>query len=62
MLERMTRTLAPRGPDAEGLWLSRHAPLGHRRLAIIHLENGAHPMLCEAGWGGGLTYRFKGYN
>jgi hypothetical protein len=41
----MTRTLACRGPDAEGVWLSSHAALGHRRLAVIDLEGGAQPML-----------------
>ncbi|MEU8582100.1 asparagine synthase (glutamine-hydrolyzing) [Streptomyces abikoensis] len=40
----MTRTLAARGPDAEGLWLDTHAALGHRRLAVIDLEHGAQPM------------------
>lgn len=62
ILERMTRTLAPRGPDAEGLWLSRHALLGHRRLAIIDLENGAQPMLAEAGGRVALTYSGEVYN
>lgn len=40
----MTRTQAPRGPDAEGVWLSRHAALGHRRLAVIDIEGGRQPM------------------
>ena len=62
ILERMTRTLAPRGPDAEGLWLSRHALLGHRRLAIIDLENVAQPMLAEAGGRVALTYSGEVYN
>ncbi|HEX8007663.1 MAG TPA: asparagine synthetase B, partial [Trebonia sp.] len=40
----MTRTLACRGPDGEGLWLSRHAALGHRRLAVIDPAGGGQPM------------------
>ncbi|OTE98414.1 asparagine synthetase B, partial [Pseudomonas aeruginosa] len=44
------------------LWLSRHALLGHRRLAIIDLENGAQPMLAEAGGRVALTYSGEVYN
>jgi asparagine synthase (glutamine-hydrolysing) len=48
VLETMTRALAHRGPDAEGL---RHLPgagLGQRRLAIIDLSpSGAQPMTNE---------------
>lgn len=38
--ETMTKTMALRGPDDEGLWLDRRAALGHRRLSIIDLEGG----------------------
>ncbi|OBR68507.1 asparagine synthase (glutamine-hydrolyzing) [Paenibacillus oryzae] len=44
-LERMTDTLAPRGPDAAGSWISAHCALGHRRLSVIDPENGAQPMI-----------------
>jgi asparagine synthase (glutamine-hydrolysing) len=44
----MTGTLACRGPDDEGLWLSRHAVLGHRRLAVIDPADGRQPMTAEA--------------
>ncbi|NGO67597.1 asparagine synthase (glutamine-hydrolyzing) [Streptomyces boncukensis] len=45
----MTRTLACRGPDAEGLWTAGNgrAALGHRRLAVIDLEGGRQPMTAE---------------
>ncbi|MDI1476207.1 asparagine synthase (glutamine-hydrolyzing) [Polyangium sp. y55x31] len=43
--QRMTATMAKRGPDAEGLWLSPRAALGHRRLSIIDLEGGRQPMI-----------------
>ncbi|RXZ84633.1 asparagine synthase (glutamine-hydrolyzing) [Paenibacillaceae bacterium] len=44
-LERMTETLAPRGPDASGTWITTHCALGHRRLSVIDPENGAQPMI-----------------
>ncbi|MFC6881606.1 asparagine synthase (glutamine-hydrolyzing) [Actinomadura yumaensis] len=40
----MTRTMALRGPDDEGLWIDPHAALGHRRLAVIDVEGGVQPM------------------
>ncbi|WP_431042843.1 asparagine synthase (glutamine-hydrolyzing) [Streptomyces sp. P1-3] len=40
----MTGTMACRGPDDEGLWSSRHALLGHRRLAVIDPARGQQPM------------------
>ena len=44
VLEQMTQTLAPRGPDATGAWLSPSCALGHRRLSVMDPENGAQPM------------------
>ena len=49
VLERMTRTMALRGPDAEGHWIDRHVALGHRRLAVIDLVGGAQPMIDSTG-------------
>jgi asparagine synthase (glutamine-hydrolysing) len=40
----MTATMRNRGPDAGGVWLSQHAALGHRRLAVIDLTGGVQPM------------------
>lgn len=45
----MTRALAHRGPDGEGI---HHAPgvaLGHRRLSIIDIEGSPQPMLAADG-------------
>ncbi|MFE1313878.1 asparagine synthase (glutamine-hydrolyzing) [Streptomyces sp. NPDC058755] len=44
VIEAMTATLAPRGPDAGGVWLSERVAIGHRRLAVIDLEGGVQPM------------------
>ncbi len=44
IVENMTETMAPRGPDAKGTWLSEHCALGHRRLSVMDPENGAQPM------------------
>ncbi|RZB14383.1 asparagine synthase (glutamine-hydrolyzing) [Streptomyces sp. F001] len=44
VIEAMTATLTPRGPDAGGVWLGERAAIGHRRLAVIDLEGGAQPM------------------
>jgi asparagine synthase (glutamine-hydrolysing) len=61
----MTRTMACRGPDAEGLWTDPHVALGHRRLAVIDLAGGVQPM-AAAGHGGttlaALTYSGEVYN
>lgn len=43
----MTDTMKCRGPDAEGLWLSPRAALGHRRLAVIDIEGGIQPMTAD---------------
>lgn len=49
ILEHMTETLIPRGPDASGSWISGHCALGHRRLSIIDPANGAQPMYRKYG-------------
>jgi asparagine synthase (glutamine-hydrolysing) len=47
VLERMTATLAHRGPDGDGFYLDGPLALGHRRLAIIDRAGGAQPMTNE---------------
>ncbi|MER6046468.1 asparagine synthase (glutamine-hydrolyzing) [Streptomyces sp. NPDC001793] len=44
VIEAMTTTLTPRGPDAGGVWLGERAAIGHRRLAVIDLAGGVQPM------------------
>ncbi|OKI00958.1 asparagine synthetase B [Streptomyces sp. CB02923] len=46
-VDAMTRTMTCRGPDADGVWLDRHAAIGHRRLSVIDLEGGRQPMVAE---------------
>ena len=49
-LQKMTRSLAHRGPDAEGFWTEGEIALGHRRLSILDLSDaGAQPMRSECG-------------
>lgn len=49
ILENMTDTLAPRGPDASGTWITPRCALGHRRLSVMDPENGVQPMTRRAG-------------
>ncbi|MFZ7102367.1 MAG: asparagine synthase (glutamine-hydrolyzing), partial [Peptococcaceae bacterium] len=44
LIEKMTETLSHRGPDDKGIFLTKHAALGHRRLSVIDLERGKQPM------------------
>jgi asparagine synthase (glutamine-hydrolysing) len=41
LLVAMTRTLAHRGPDGEGIFISKNVGLGHRRLAILDPSSAA---------------------
>jgi asparagine synthase (glutamine-hydrolysing) len=59
--ERMTATLAHRGPDGDGIYCVGPAALGHRRLSIIDVNGGAQPMSNEDDtvW---VTYNGELYN
>ncbi|MEV0597823.1 asparagine synthase (glutamine-hydrolyzing) [Streptomyces sp. NPDC050315] len=61
----MTDTMVRRGPDAGDIWLSEHAALGHRRLAIIDIDGGAQPMRVHDDQGrllAVITYSGEVYN
>jgi asparagine synthase (glutamine-hydrolysing) len=61
-VQAMTRALAHRGPDGEGVYLNGVLGLGHRRLAILDLtEAGYQPMSYGDGryW---ITYNGEVYN
>lgn len=49
LVRKMARSLQHRGPDGEGFYLSGDIGLGHRRLSIIDLTNGAQPIENEDG-------------
>lgn len=66
ILEKMTRALAHRGPDDEGIFITRNSKidvgLGHRRLSIIDLSENAHQPMAnedETVW---ITYNGEIYN
>src|SRR5580704_4849278 len=62
LLERMTRTLAHRGPDDEGFYVRGNLGFGHRRLSIVDLSlTGAQPMSSEDGTYS-ITYDGEFYN
>jgi asparagine synthase (glutamine-hydrolysing) len=57
-IQRMTDSLARRGPDNEGIYINANSGLGHRRLAIIDLsDRAAQPMVDEQN---GLALVFNG--
>jgi len=43
----MMKRLAHRGPDAEGLYVTNHRALGHRRLSIMDPQGGDQPIWSE---------------
>ena len=61
IVERMTATLAHRGPDGDGIYCDGPVALGHRRLSIIDVAGGAQPMCNEDGsiW---VSYNGELYN
>lgn len=49
VLDRMTQSIAHRGPDDSRVYLDEFAALGHRRLSIVDLNTGQQPMTSESG-------------
>ena len=62
VLQRMTDSLAHRGPDGEGQWIEGNVGLGHRRLAIIDLSPAGHQPMVSADHRFVLTYNGEIYN
>lgn len=50
VLKTMTATIGHRGPDGDGTVVLENCALGHRRLSIIDLENGAQPLQKQHIW------------
>ena len=44
IIRKMNRKISKRGPDNEGYYIEKNLLLGHKRLAIIDIENGLQPM------------------
>lgn len=49
VLQAMADTMACRGPDDEGVWISDHAAFAHRRLTVIDPAGGHQPMHVAVG-------------
>lgn len=49
ILDKMKNKIKHRGPDDNGLYLSKHAGLAHARLSIIDLTGGRQPMTRKIG-------------
>jgi asparagine synthase (glutamine-hydrolysing) len=63
ILAAMRDTLAPRGPDGEGMWQSVSAAFVHRILSVMDPANGAQPMIRSKGKNNYiLTYNGELYN
>lgn len=43
-IEKMTETLAKRGPDDTNHWLAEHVAFGHKRLVVVDPAGGIQPM------------------
>lgn len=61
-VERMTDTLASRGPDGSGLFHHNHLAMGHRRLKIIDLSEKAQQPMIDNELGLGIVYNGAIYN
>jgi asparagine synthase (glutamine-hydrolysing) len=61
-VERMTEALAPRGPDGSGVVARGRVALGHRRLKIIDLSEGAQQPMVDSELGLTVVYNGAIYN
>ncbi|TVO74215.1 N-acetylglutaminylglutamine amidotransferase [Sedimenticola selenatireducens] len=62
LVERMTRRLAPRGPDGEGVLVRNGIAMGHRRLKIIDLSEHAQQPMCDPELGLDMVFNGCIYN
>lgn len=62
VVEAMTRALAHRGPDDEGVEIHENVGLGHRRLSIVDLSAAGHQPMASADGLLWLTYNGEVYN
>lgn len=62
VVEKMTRRLAHRGPDAEGYFSEGTMAFGHRRLSIIDLSEAANQPMSDSSGRYWLTFNGEIYN
>lgn len=63
VLETMNQVQKHRGPDEEGVYLSKHCGLAHVRLSILDLAHGQQPMARKKGGRGAvIVYNGEIYN
>ena len=62
LLLRMTRSIAHRGPDAEGLQVYGNVGLGHRRLSILDLSSEANQPMANKDGSVHIVYNGEVYN
>lgn len=64
VLQAMADSMAHRGPDGEGQWISPDRRIGfaHRRLAIVDLSDDAAQPMCDAGKTVWVTFNGEIYN
>lgn len=62
LLDRMTDSLAHRGPDDRGTWVGGKAALGARRLAVIDLSPAGHQPMASADGAVVLVHNGEVYN
>ncbi len=59
---RMTKLMAHRGPDGEGIELFHNIGLGHRRLSIIDLHSRGNQPMVDSNCGNWIVYNGEVYN
>lgn len=63
IMANMIASLAPRGPDSDGIYKERNVYFAHRRLIVVDPENGRQPMtLCRGGEKYTIVYNGELYN
>ncbi len=61
-LRKVTRAMAHRGPDDEGVFEREGVALGHRRLSILDLKPTGHEPMIDAATGVSLSHNGEIYN
>ena len=63
IIHNMNKELVHRGPDENGIYISKSFALGHNRLSIIDLISGHQPMIRKIGEREfGIVYNGEIYN